>query len=128
MNHLQVNHCMNNASDYQKNALYYIAGYIVYRLIDRNNCTDCCKILSKNDYSQPDHMHFLSYVNMGKLYYPSSDTFKLVCFFHSASKQIDIVKDKAIENIINLACIWSFQTLYLPNSTHPLNVAMNHMC
>lgn len=88
-------------SDFQENILFYIAGYIVRRLINDSTCHHCIKILLKKDtYMGNDHTYnappetfkkFTNFISRGGLIYASDVVYKIL---HLAERQFRIMLDK----------------------------------
>jgi len=71
---------LDKYSFYRYNILYYIAGYIVFKLIPFVECQDCCSALTSNDehfYSKGIHS-LTVFKNRGGLSLPSGSVFKVV--------------------------------------------------
>lgn len=93
-------------TEYQKNILYYMTGYIVKQIIKSHNCNDCKNMLIAPEHSQSDHFYnlninryqsFTVFVNRGKLCFPSAEAYSIVVY-----------ADKVFKNMLNMDKLTSF--------------------
>lgn len=102
----------NTHSDYQKNILYYITGYIIKNIVKRLKCNECRSLLLAADNTQNDHLYllninkyqsFTTFVNRGKLHFPSVEAYKIVIFADKIFKRatnMNALNQRNIKNVL----------------------------
>lgn len=105
---------------YQDNVLYYITGFIVFKILQKNDCQFCHNILTTNEHKS-DHSYslninkfsaFTSFVNRGKLCFASDAAFEIVKYVNSIWKQtvaMGYLKVNNISSKLVLATLHRFQ-------------------
>lgn len=87
-------------SEYQENIIYYIAGFIVRKLLKSLDCMYCLDILLNKPAQNEDHIYsvepalynkFTNFVSSGGLLHPSTIVFNIVAF---TEKQFRVLHDK----------------------------------
>ncbi|KYN04403.1 THAP domain-containing protein 9 [Cyphomyrmex costatus] len=124
-------------SYYQRNILYYIAGNVTNKFMQKFQCSYCHKIVVASSHSK-DHNYynfdsgFLDFVNRGKLKIPSKCIFETIIFCEKAFKtEITVGFNGNInfKNKITAAAIKQFmpllKTLFKPD--HPI-VETSNLC
>lgn len=117
------------SSPYQGNVLYYVTGFIVFKILQKNDCQFCHDILTTNRHKS-DHSYtlninkfsaFTSFVNRGELCFASDAAFEIIKFVDSIFKQTVAMGFLNVNNISSklvLATLHRFQT-HLQNMFTP---------
>ncbi|XP_072939183.1 uncharacterized protein [Epargyreus clarus] len=99
-----------HTSPYQENILYYITGYIVKQIFTRVSCEHCYNALVTLKNPPTDHSYsliinkfnsFTSFVNRGKLYFPSVAAYKIVKYCDKIFQRAKLMGQLGENNIEN---------------------------
>lgn len=126
-----------HTSPYQENILYYITGYIIKQILTRISCEHCNNALVALKNLPTDHSYsliinkynsFTTFVNRGKLYFPSVAAYKIVKYCDKVFQRANLMGQLRANNVENkLINVVSqhFTPLLQEMFNHPITASMN---
>lgn len=126
-------------SNYKRNILYYISGFVVRKILKTLNCEDCLELLIQNPkskyndhsystYSLDDYTAFQSKISAGGLVNSSDDVFKIVEYteklFLSLTSTSEKITNLKIEALTICSCK-HFSTECPTFASHPIVSAID---